>query len=129
MIDNINEELKEGTGTLAIKYGVDTMAERGSYTPQKDHKGNYESNPKFRLINPVKSEIRKVSKIILDDINTCIRSTTNINQWKNSASVIEWFQYLNDKSINGQFKMKFLEILDNENEIAGKNLLKIQKFG
>jgi hypothetical protein len=64
----------------------------------KDHKENFESNPKFRLINPAKSELGKVSKIILDDINARINSTIKVNQWQNSHSVIDWFQSVNNKS-------------------------------
>jgi hypothetical protein len=64
----------------------------------KDHKENFESNQKFRLINPTKSELGKVSKIILDDINARINSTIKVNQWQNSHSVIDWFQSVNNKS-------------------------------
>ena len=57
----------------------------------KDHKDNFETNPKFRLINPAKSELGKISKITLDNINSQIRKRTELNQWKNSLSVIDWF--------------------------------------
>ena len=67
-------------------------------TTLKDHKDNFESNPKCRLINPAKSELGKVSKIILDCINQEIRSSTNVNQWRNSQSVINWFKEIEHKS-------------------------------
>ena len=70
------------------------MAQRNPYITLKDHKENFQSNPKFRLINPAKTELGKVSKVVLDDINNRIRNIINVNQWKNSNSVIEWFNSL-----------------------------------
>ena len=49
------------------------------------------------MINPAKSELGKISKIILDDINTQIRNATGLNQWKNSLSVIDWFKNIKNK--------------------------------
>ena len=74
------------------------MAETEAFITLKDHNDNFESNPKCRLINPAKSELGKVSKIILDCINQEIRSSTNVNQWRNSQSVINWFKEIERKS-------------------------------
>jgi hypothetical protein len=74
------------------------MAETESFITLKDHKDNFESNPKCRLINPGKSKLGKVSKLILDSINQEIRSTANVHQWKNSQSVINWFKDIKHKS-------------------------------
>jgi hypothetical protein len=68
------------------------MASKDAFVTLKDHKENFETNPKCRLINPAKSELGKISKIVLDDINTQIRNATGLNQWKNSLSVIDWFK-------------------------------------
>ena len=59
------------------------MAKKEGYITVKDHKENFEKSPKYRLINPAKSELDKVSKEILDNINETIRSTTIYRQWKN----------------------------------------------
>ena len=53
---------------------------------------------KCRLINPTKTEIRRVSKYILDRINTDIRSKCKLNQWKNTKDVINWFSQLRQKN-------------------------------
>jgi hypothetical protein len=74
------------------------MAETEAFITLKDHMENFESNPKWRLINPAKSELGKVSNVILDSINQEIRSTTNVNQWRNSQSVINWFKDIEHKS-------------------------------
>ena len=63
----------------------------------KDHQENFLNCPTCRLINPAKSEIGRVSKQILEKINTDVRSNTALNQWKNSASVINWFTNIPDK--------------------------------
>ena len=39
-----------------------------------------------------------MSKVILDSINHEIRSTTNVNQWKNTQSAINWFTNIEHKS-------------------------------
>ncbi len=63
----------------------------------KDHKENFENNPKCRLINPAKSESGKLSKIILDKVNSNLRKILNLNQWKNTQNVIEWFGNIKEK--------------------------------
>ena len=74
------------------------MAQRNAYIALNDHKENFQSNPKFRLINLAKTDLGKVSKVVLDDINNRIRNIINVNEWKNSNSVIEWFNSLENKS-------------------------------
>ena len=54
----------------------------------------------FRLINPSKSDIAKISKSILDKINKAIVSTTSVNQWKNTSDVIKWFKSILDKRVS-----------------------------
>jgi hypothetical protein len=82
--DDINEELRDITNNLSIGNRVDVMAKRDAFITIKDHKENFPSNVKCRLINPSKGELGKVSKVILDNINNNIRSAINVNQWKNS---------------------------------------------
>ena len=45
------------------------MKKREAFISLKDHKENFENNPKCRLINPAKSDSGKISKLILDKIN------------------------------------------------------------
>ena len=54
----------------------------------KDHKDGFSNYPSFRLINPSKSDIGRISKKILDKRNKIIILNTNANQWKNTNSVI-----------------------------------------
>jgi hypothetical protein len=73
------------------------MAPKDTFVTLKDQKKNIETNPKYLLINPAKSEVGKISKIILHDINSQIRNATRLNQWKKYLSVIYWFKNIKNK--------------------------------
>ena len=62
-----------------------------------------------RLINPSKSDIGKISKVIIDKINTKLLEVYKVNQWKNTQSVIDW--YIN---IRGKRNSSFV-VFDIEN--------------
>jgi hypothetical protein len=58
------------TCNLSIWNRVDVIAKRDAFiTTIKDHKEKFSSNVKCRLINLSKSELGKVSEVILDNIN------------------------------------------------------------
>ena len=42
--------------------------------------------------NPAKSDVGKISKSILDTVNSKIREQIGVNQWRNSSDDIAWFQ-------------------------------------
>ena len=100
VLDDINNDLKHIADELSISDRIETMAPKDAFITFKDHKENFQNNPKFRLINPAKSELGKISKTILDNINSQIKNNTGLNQWKNSLSVIEWFKNIDDKPRN-----------------------------
>ena len=81
---------------------INQLAENPAYITLKDHKTNFNTNPKCRLINPTKSEIGRVSKIVLEKANNAIRSALGLLQWKDPQEVITWFENLNNKK-NLQF--------------------------
>ena len=87
----IRTENKNIATRLGINDRVDATANKEAFITLKDHKPNFANKPTCRLINPTKSEIGKVSKAILDCINNTIARKCNFNQWKNTASVIDWF--------------------------------------
>jgi hypothetical protein len=88
---------------------INTTAQREAFVTLKDHKPNFDNNPTFRLINPSKSEIGRVSKLILDRINTKVIEATHINQWKNTKSVLSWFNQVADKS---QYSFIAFDVVD-----------------
>ncbi len=84
--------------SLGIDNRVDSLAAKDSFITLKDHKPNFPNNPTCRLINPSKSEIGIISKQILQRINSNIVKSTSINQWKNTDTVIKWFNNMPGKS-------------------------------
>ena len=60
----------------------------------KDHKDNFSIFPTFRLINTSQSEIRKISKLILDKVNNVLAEKTNV---KNSTNIVKWFKSILNK--------------------------------
>jgi hypothetical protein len=96
-IDEIDSELKDISNNLGIGDKIEKMKKREAFISLKDHKENFENNPKCRLINPAKNELGKLSKIILDEINSNLRQKLNLNQWRNTKQVIEWFGNIKDK--------------------------------
>ena len=77
---------------------MECMAKQQAFISLKDHKENFQNHPTCRLINPAKSEMGLVSKKILQKINAKIGSLTSLNQWKNTASVINWFNNIPNKA-------------------------------
>ena len=74
------------------------MAQKQAYITIKDHKDNFINNTKCRLINGAKSEVGKISKQIIQRINNEVRTAENLQQWRNTAAVIERFKNLNEKT-------------------------------
>ena len=68
------------------------MEETEAYITVKDHKEGFPHKLSFRLINPSKSDIGKISKKLLDKTNKILILNTIVNQWKNSTPVIDWFK-------------------------------------
>ena len=96
-IDEIDSELKDISNNLGIGDKIEKMKKREAFISLKDHKENFENKPKCRLINPAKSESGKLRKIILDEINSNLRQKLNLNQWRNTKQVIEWFGNIKDQ--------------------------------
>ena len=79
------------------------MAKAPAYITLKDHKDNFRSAHPCHLIN--KSEIGKISKSILENINRNLPERLQVNQWRNSESVIKWFYSIENKS-----QCKFIQL-------------------
>ena len=65
------------------------MKKREAFISVEDHKENFENNRKCRLIN----------RLILDKINTQLRTILNVNQsWRNTQNIIDWFGNIAEKT-------------------------------
>ena len=100
--DNETESrITEEAKTIAKKLELDdrifkTTKKQASIT-LKDHKDNFLNNPKCRLINPTKSELGRISKQKVESIVREVKAKTSLTQWKNTASVVTWFQNIQNK--------------------------------
>jgi len=95
---NISKEAKNIATNLKLADRINVTAEKHAYITLKDHKSNFETTPSCRLINPSKPELGKISKHILDNINSAIASRLSLNQWKNTQAVVNWFNNIMDKN-------------------------------
>ena len=86
--NNINSKAKEITQALDISDRVEPIAHKAAYITLKDHKDNFPNNVKCRLINPTKSNIGKISKQMLQDINEKIRTELNLQQWRSTNEAL-----------------------------------------
>ena len=94
----INLEAKEIAKSINLDDRIECIAKNNAFVTLKDHKQNFRSAVPCRLINPCKSELGKISKIILENINKTLIEKLNVNQWKNTETVIHWFKSIEQKS-------------------------------
>ena len=95
---DINNEAKSIAKQLSNDDRIERMYENKPYITIKDHKEHFPNKISFRLINPSKSDIEKISKTILDKIITKIVSLSNVNQWESSTSVIKLYKTIPNKN-------------------------------
>ena len=91
---NIENGQKKIVKNLDLEDRVFETSQRQAFATLKDHKSNFENNPKVRLINPSKPEIGRVAKQLLEKINVTVRSKSKLQQWKNTAAVVNWFNLI-----------------------------------
>ena len=97
VIDDIAKDDKKIADKLEVADRMYRTSKRDSFITIKDHKQNYMNNTKCRLINPCKSEMGKVSKQMLSKIIAAVKHKSQLQQWKNTDSVITWFSKLQNK--------------------------------
>ena len=98
-VKNINYKSKLLAEKLTIDDRIEKIEETEACITVKDHKEDFLHKLSFRLMNPSKSDIGKISKNLLDKINKILILNTNVNQWKNTATVIDWFKNVPNKKL------------------------------
>ncbi|XP_044180078.1 uncharacterized protein LOC122961531 [Acropora millepora] len=96
-ISDINDEARSISTALHIGDRVESLAMNDAFITLKDHKDNFANRPICRLINPSKTEVGRISKQILEEINRELVIATKVNQWKNTSSVVQWYKQLQNK--------------------------------
>ena len=74
------------------------MAPAPAFITLKDLKEIFRTSHPCCLINPSKSELGKVGKVILEKGNKNLVKYLKVNQWRNTDSVINWFNAIENKS-------------------------------
>ena len=101
--DKINKKGKEILKKKQALHRLDINEKSNCFFTVKDHKENFQNNQTVRLINPVKKDIGRISKVILHKINSSLIKQLKVNQWKNTQNVTEWVMNIEEKS-----KYKFI---------------------
>ena len=96
-VSNTNAQAADIVEKLGMADRVQCIAEHNAFITIKDHKPGFPNEVKCRLLNPCKSEVGKISKKYLEDINKSVREVTSLNQWRNTHQVIEWFNGIEQK--------------------------------
>lgn len=97
---SITDHSKNIIKTLELDDRVMQTANKQAFITMKDHKTNFDNKPSCRLINPTKPEIGRISKQILDRINTETLKHSKLNLWKSTDAVLKWF---NNADINHRY--------------------------
>ena len=79
--NKINIEAKKIAKEFNMDEKLNIMTKQQCFVTMKDHKPDFHTNPKYRLLNPTKSELGKLSKHILQTINTELQNKLKVNQW------------------------------------------------
>ena len=90
-------EAKNIAKKLDLAERVECFVKNPAFITLKDHKENFQASLHCRLINPAKSVLGKVSKVKLEKIDQALIKNLDVNQWKNSSSVIWWFKGIDNK--------------------------------
>ena len=80
LFNNNNKEVKTFAPELKLHNRIEQINHRGAFVTLKDHKINFQNDPKCRIINPAKSEIGIICKYYLELITNKIREKTHVNQ-------------------------------------------------
>ena len=96
--DRVTAKDKKLAEDLDLQDRVPVTEKREAFGTLKDGKDNFNTNPKMRLLNPCKPWLGRVSKQLVEKIVTDVqKKQTKLLQFKNSISVIQWFDKLRNK--------------------------------
>ena len=98
VVKDVNKEASKIVDKLGLCDRVQVIAEKPAFITIKDHKPHFPNNIQCRLLNPCKSQVGKISKEYLECMNSKIRESANLNQWRNTNEVIEWFKQIPNKT-------------------------------
>ena len=92
-VNSINAVSKNIAKSLDLDDRMEVLQQSEAYITAKDHKPDFHNRPSFRLINTSKTDIGRVSKIMLDEINCSLLSAINVNQGIRGKRNSTFFQF------------------------------------
>ena len=99
-VKKVDSEHAKTAAELEIDDRMFKTAPRDAFISLKDHKEDFTTNPKVRLINPTKPEVGHVAMQIVDDIVKRIRTKNDkLKQAISTRDVIDWFKNIKDKKL------------------------------
>ena len=97
-VEEVAHEHSKVARDLDIADRIFKTTPREAFITLKDHKEDFEVNPKVRLLNPGKPEIGRPAMKILDNIVKNVREkNTHLNQAISTKDVLIWFNSLENK--------------------------------
>ena len=103
-LENIDVQNAVLAKELNIEWRLYQTAKEASFLKLKDHKPDFPGRLSFRLLNPMKNPMGKVSKTILERINCDLRNRLGLQQWQSTSDSLRWFDEIQDKD-----KKKFFQ--------------------
>ena len=103
-MDIVNQKSAEIAKDYNLEKRMHIYTTNDAFITIKDHKPNFMSKKPARLINPSKTDIGIIAKKVLDDINNELRSKSQVQQWKSTQDVLQWFRKIDGKKSKSFFK-------------------------
>ena len=97
VVDSIDKEAASLAHEYKLEDRIEGMALSESFLTIKDHKEDFPGKLSFRLIDPNKTNIGRISKAILDRANLKVREAEELQQWRSTKDVLGWFNNLEEK--------------------------------
>ena len=98
-LDNaIKLEAKHIAENIKLDDRIESLTHTPGFITLKDHKKKFRVSDPCRLINLLKSELGKVRKVVLENVNKNLVKSLKVNQWRNTDSVINLSNAIETKS-------------------------------
>ena len=102
--DIVNLRSAEIAKDLNLEKRMHVYTTSEAFITFKDHKDECTSRPTFRLINPAKTDIGKVGKQLLEENIFKLKEKLNVQQWRSTQDVINWFKEIKNKKTKVFYK-------------------------
>ena len=92
-----DRKAKKFAKSLDLDERMECYSDQSAFITLKDNKTNFKNNTKCWLIILSKSEVGLVSKHYLSPVISMVAKKSGVNQWRNTSTVIKWFENVQNK--------------------------------